>query len=193
MTDVRLPTALTPLEYDVELKPDFYGDDPEAFSLQGSVTIRMKCVESTNNITVHINKLTVDPASVSVRDAAGGEIAHNTPREDKDRQFYIIPLPQSLTPGQEYTVSMTFTGPLKDDLKGLYLSQYKRGNQTVYVFHPVSVGNTSINEMQKFKHKMHRRTFTSACPPWQLTAVSALFFQSYSSSTNCSFHINQFP
>ena len=51
--------------------------------------------------------------------------------EDKKREFLIINTNINLNPGSIYVVSMTFVGPLAPDLAGLYLSSYKRGNETM--------------------------------------------------------------
>lgn len=49
---------------------------------------------------------------------------------DKQRQFEIFFLDTDLVPGGKYFIEMSFTGPLKGDLAGLYLSKYNRGNET---------------------------------------------------------------
>lgn len=50
---------------------------------------------------------------------------------DDERQFEIFSLDQDIRVGEKYYIEMNFTGPLKGDLAGLYLSQYERGNETV--------------------------------------------------------------
>ena len=50
---------------------------------------------------------------------------------DKKRQFEIFYLNGDVVPNQKYIIEMNFTGPLTGDLAGLYLSQYKRGNDTM--------------------------------------------------------------
>lgn len=58
-----------------------------------------------------------------------GERSH-----DDERQFEIFALDKEITVGEKYYIEMNFTGPLTGDLAGLYLSQYQRGNNTVYVY-----------------------------------------------------------
>lgn len=53
--------------------------------------------------------------------------------EDTERQFLIIEFDKETIPGAVYTLRMDFSGPLKDDLQGLYLSSYIENNKTVYV------------------------------------------------------------
>ena len=73
---------------------------------------------------------------------------------DKARQFEVFFLDSALVPGRAYFIEMNFTGPLTGDLAGLYLSQYERGNQTVYVLSrrcvasmPIVVLNTSFGDL----------------------------------------------
>lgn len=47
-------------------------------------------------------------------------------------QQLVIKLSDDLEPSASYTLSMDFAGPLTDDLRGLYLSTYTQGNETVY-------------------------------------------------------------
>ena len=51
---------------------------------------------------------------------------------DMDRQFLIVHLTQKCALNNNYILKIPhFRGPLVADLTGLYLSSYKRGNQTM--------------------------------------------------------------
>nr|KAG5686653.1 hypothetical protein BaRGS_013440 [Batillaria attramentaria] len=50
---------------------------------------------------------------------------------EDDTEVMVIKVKEELDGGKQYTVEIHFEGPLTDDLAGLYLSSYKRGNQTV--------------------------------------------------------------
>lgn len=136
VTDVRLPTALEPILYDVELQANMYMGDPTNFTFEGYVHIKMRVNSATNNITLHINKLTIDNSSLSLTEDDGGS-APNIDHYDLDlaRQFIIFHLDANLETDKEYTIKINFVGPLTDDLVGLYLSSYERGNDTVWVKH----------------------------------------------------------
>jgi aminopeptidase N len=132
LKDVRLPRSVLPDLYTLELYPDIYQPSPANFSFSGSVTIDVHVVENTRNITLHINKLTIDEKTVKVvARINNAEIPISSFKQDVDRQFFIILLRQPLQKGSNYSVSMSFKGPLKDDLAGLYYSTYKRGDQTL--------------------------------------------------------------
>ncbi|XP_060551724.1 aminopeptidase N-like isoform X2 [Ruditapes philippinarum] len=136
VTDVRLPVHLIPDTYDVTLQPNMYGDDPESFNFEGHVKIYMTAKEAGRNVTLHVNKLNINEESITFGKADGspGGPAYKGQREsDKERQFEIFYLNSDIVAGQKYTIEMAFTGPLVGDLAGLYLSQYKRGNDTVYI------------------------------------------------------------
>ncbi|XP_053387330.1 aminopeptidase N-like isoform X1 [Mercenaria mercenaria] len=131
--DVRLPTALNPLLYTVELQPHMYTMNSEEFTFNGSVRILFHCVEDANNITLHINKLNIT-GSISVTHENEIEGLYNRHEFDTARQFIIIYTTKELMAGQNYTVDITsFVGPLVPDLAGLYLSSYTRGDEKIYI------------------------------------------------------------
>ncbi|XP_033725116.1 aminopeptidase N-like isoform X1 [Pecten maximus] len=133
--DVRLPTSLKPELYTVELQPNMYEGDPTAFTFDGSVNIRMECTQPTRNITVHINLLNITDGSimVSAEDTTEPALSMTRFELDTERQFLIVHVNRDLTPTKFYNLALRFVGPLKDDLHGLYLSSYKRGNNSVYI------------------------------------------------------------
>ena len=131
LRDVRLPRSNIPTLYDIRLKPDIYSGNPEQFKFTGHITISINCTEATTNITMHKNKLTVSKIKVTNQMTSGSAPGVVRQSEDKDRQFLIIHLDGQLRAGQKYFVEMDFVGDLTDDLAGLYLSSYKRGNRTV--------------------------------------------------------------
>lgn len=54
-------------------------------------------------------------------------------QRDDARQFDIFFLSSDVQKGKRYYIEMNFTGPLTGDLVGLYLSQYQRNDETMYV------------------------------------------------------------
>ncbi|KAL8559955.1 hypothetical protein ACOMHN_041426 [Nucella lapillus] len=133
--DVRLPSSLYPLHYDIQLQPFMYRGSPDEFSFRGYVRIVLDCRQATNVITLHVNKLSIVDQSVTLtpESPTSARPVVTSWQEDKERQFLEINLDRELKVGQKYSVAMNFTGPLKDDLHGLYLSSYERGNRTVYL------------------------------------------------------------
>lgn len=119
---VRLPRSIIPEHYDVELQPYII---PDNFTFDGKVRILIKVLEPTDNVTLHIHNMTVDPDSVKLTEAQSGdavEIASTS--EDTEKQFYILHLKANLMKDTQYEVSMVFLGSLTDQLAGFYRSSY---------------------------------------------------------------------
>lgn len=62
--DLRLPRTILPRLYQVTLLPILIEGN---FTTEGSVSILVDCVQSTNNITLHIADITFSPADVAVK------------------------------------------------------------------------------------------------------------------------------
>ncbi|KAH3827003.1 hypothetical protein DPMN_128931 [Dreissena polymorpha] len=74
----------------------------------------------------------VGPFSVTTK--SGLEDLYGNHTFDLDRQFLIVILTNKCVLNNNYTLKIPhFRGPLVADLAGLYLSSYKRGNQTMLV------------------------------------------------------------
>lgn len=129
----RLPTDLNPLFYNLEIQPDIYGNDPSTFTFNGSVVIHFECVAQTSAIVLNAKNLSIqeDP---TVQSSAGRTIeAAEKYVLDDAAETLTIKLKEQLRANEQYKVTIRFSGPLTDDLTGLYLSSYKRGNATVYL------------------------------------------------------------
>ncbi|KAJ8311346.1 hypothetical protein KUTeg_010701 [Tegillarca granosa] len=127
--------TITPIQYDLELQPNLYGSDPEIFNFEGFVRIKLQCVEKARNITLNSNKLLIDVDSIVVVPDDGNvpNPKYTDLTTDAARQFAVISLDNELIPGKTYTLEMKFSGPLKTDLKGLYLSSYQEAGTTRYL------------------------------------------------------------
>lgn len=125
--DVRIPPDLVPTYYNLELKPDIYSGDPDQFRHEGSVEIFLNCTKSTSVIIVHINDLTIDRSSIRVVSLTSGQSAPRLrhTEEDKARQFYKVYLTGQLQEGHRYSLFMTFSAKLTNNLYGLYYSTYE--------------------------------------------------------------------
>ncbi|KAH9512314.1 hypothetical protein Btru_039144 [Bulinus truncatus] len=135
ITDIRLPIALYPEHYNLEIQTYITGSDPAHFKYKGSVKIWMRCDVATDNITLHMKALTIEESSIRFYGDFSGYSgpAYLTWTEDKDRQFLILKLDGKTEVGKRYVVTLDYTAPLKSDLSGLYLSTYKRDGQPVYL------------------------------------------------------------
>ncbi|KAI8500624.1 hypothetical protein Bbelb_214420 [Branchiostoma belcheri] len=119
--NVRLPLSLQPETYDVLLKIDM-----ENFVFSGHVEILMLCNSSATEVIIHSNKLNISKVTFTDDDGSTRDITDfwfHMPN-----QFLVVPTGKALREGQMYRLYVEFVGPLKDDLAGLYLSQYAGPN-----------------------------------------------------------------
>ena len=61
--DLRLPRDILPRLYEVSLLPILIEGN---FTTEGAVSILVDCVQSTNNITLHIAEIIFNPAELTV-------------------------------------------------------------------------------------------------------------------------------
>lgn len=78
--------------------------------------------------------LKIDVATVTLTQVAPLADIHVVKMtEDKKRHFVHFFLNNDMVKGKEYRLFMEFTGPLKTDLKGFYLSSYEENGQKRYL------------------------------------------------------------
>ena len=129
--DGRLPRNVKPVHYKLELFPDLYGDDSQIFNFSGHVWIRIKCVSKINSVTLNINKLDIVDESVRFGPIIDTESSPSFVRYETDAkwQFLTLFLDGDLIAGTEYYLQMNFTGALKSDFAGFYLSTFRLKDQ----------------------------------------------------------------
>jgi len=121
-TSYRLPKNVRPLSYDVYLKPDF-----QTFIFEGDMKIMVEVLEDTSEIILHTNKQNISLITVSGTDT---EVNTTEANIDYDKNFLIINSTSNFSAGTEYTISITFTATLSEDMSGFYRSSYSIGNET---------------------------------------------------------------
>ncbi|OXA63021.1 Aminopeptidase N [Folsomia candida] len=127
LAGVRLSKDLVPLHYDVQIRPiiNLPVDDPEQFTAPGEVTIRLRCVTPTTNITLHSNDIDIHYDDVTVRIVQTSiSIRIVTHTNDSSMSTYSMQLESSLDAGLEYEVFIPFTAKVGNRLSGLYRSSY---------------------------------------------------------------------
>ena len=73
-------------------------------------------------------EITVNAVEVTVV-SSGENIQVRTTDYDLVRQFFIITLARTLVVGKEITVAMSYEGKIKNDMVGLYYSDYEEGGE----------------------------------------------------------------
>ena len=131
--DIRLPLNVRPLHYNVHLRPDIYGGDPELFNFTGSVAIYVTCTRRTDTITLHMKHLDILNVTIDIHSGSHSEEQSPTClswRDDTLREFLVLSFDRPLKQGFQYRVMIHFEGRLKQNLIGIYLSSYKQGSET---------------------------------------------------------------
>jgi len=92
----------------------------------------MTCVEATDTIVLHSNSLNIDTKSVVVANGGENVIPVSSVSFDQKKELMHVKSTVSFKPGDEYVLTIPFTGNITDDLVGYYKSSYvdKENNQT---------------------------------------------------------------
>ncbi|NXU33754.1 AMPN Aminopeptidase, partial [Drymodes brunneopygia] len=133
----RLPATLKPESYEVSLQPFLTPDANNMYIFKGNSSVVFVCVEATNLILIHSNKLnyTMQGKFHATLQAEGGGKVPTITRTwlETPTQYLVVQLDSALQQGQRYRLSSSFTGELADDLAGFYRSEYtdEAGNKQV--------------------------------------------------------------
>ena len=121
LSDVRLPTHLRPISYNIYALPFLI---PDNWTVAGMVEITLEVAEAADNITLHIADMEVQEDAVTVEGAEGfvPVVGHGY---DEARQFYILHLGEQLQANTSILVTIPYTGHLNADLVGFYRSSYQ--------------------------------------------------------------------
>jgi len=124
----RLPTTLTPESYEVTLQPFLTPQDDGMYIFKGNSSVVFLCVEATDLILIHSNKLnyTTQGSFHTSLEAVDGSAAPSISSTwlETSTQYLVVQLDGVLQQGQRYRLFSIFTGELADDLAGFYRSEY---------------------------------------------------------------------
>lgn len=129
---LRLPAHLIPESYEVFLQPYLYAGLPEndntteqSFIFKGNSTVRLKCVENSKSIFLHVRGLNVTDVRVTNTDLGEMLSVKHYEIHQNESNFLEIQLEDVLYGnGSRYELFTSFEGELLDNLSGFYLSQY---------------------------------------------------------------------
>uniref|UniRef100_A0A8C1Q8Z1 Aminopeptidase n=1 Tax=Cyprinus carpio TaxID=7962 RepID=A0A8C1Q8Z1_CYPCA len=120
----RLPQTLSPQTYNVTLWPRLQPDTTGLYIFSGLSSVVFRCVEKTNLILIHSNKLnmTKHPTLIGLGSKPAPTIESIVMHTKT--QYMAIHLKEELTAGESYELYTEFLGELSDDLGGFYRSEY---------------------------------------------------------------------
>lgn len=125
----RLPNNTVPVAYNVELWTEV---DQGVTNFTGQVKINITVVESSNTITLHVRQTDNFTASIINTDVATSTEIPLTVTQEATREFLILTsTTTTFTAGSNWTLSINYTGLLRTDQGGFYLSTYTDDNGTV--------------------------------------------------------------
>ncbi|KAJ8889377.1 hypothetical protein PR048_008876 [Dryococelus australis] len=131
----RLPNHVQPLSYVLDLVPRLHED----FSFDGRALITVNATSPTSSVILHADDIVLNHISVA---SADGELEVLQYSLQTERQFLEISLGEQMSAGQLYTLNISYTGFLRDDMYGFYRSYYDVDGQTRWIattqFQPTS-------------------------------------------------------
>ena len=114
--DVRLPSHLLPLHYDLYLHPDL-----ATGLFMGRVTIAIEATSPTSYFLVHTKHLDISDTRLSNTD--GEAVSYMRAFEYPRNEFWVVELEEEVVAGN-YSLSMEFNGNLTKGITGFYKSVY---------------------------------------------------------------------
>lgn len=124
----RLPKSLIPESYNVILWPRLQPNKDRIYIFTGQSAVIFKCMEETDLIIIHANKLNFTTVLGNHAELRGWGEA-NVPEIQRTwlvarTEYLVIQLHRKLTVGASYVLHTEFKGELADDLQGFYRSEY---------------------------------------------------------------------
>ncbi|KAM6973373.1 aminopeptidase N-like [Aplochiton taeniatus] len=125
----RLPKTLMPHHYNVTLWPRLTPDPASGlYIFTGTSMVEFQCLENTNLILIHSNKLNYTTSGGQMATLTGfGDAAAPSIKSawlQSKTQYLVLQLDSNLIKGQSYQLHTEFVGELADDLGGFYRSVY---------------------------------------------------------------------
>jgi len=125
----RLPKSLKPYMYDLTVKMTF-DVFTEPFTFDGTLIIKIICLEATNSISLHKRDINITSSSIVIQSISNPGITFTvlSITYDEDTEIVTMVLSQSLQMNQNYTVSMNYIGETQANNFGFYKSFYYDSN-----------------------------------------------------------------
>lgn len=115
-TNIRLPTHLIPLHYDLHLYPEL-----ESGLFTGNITAEISALETANYFLTHIKDLEIH--DTQLRDGSGSLVDVAKAFEYPEHEFWVV-VPSKEIPKGNYSLFLQFSGSLTKGITGFYKSTY---------------------------------------------------------------------
>ena len=106
------------------------------FIFEGNVTITIACEADTDNVTLNMDDLNITSITM---EGPSGAVPVSRRKVDRVRVMLIIFFKEQLRAGEQYNLTMTYNGVLRNNLIGIYQSSYQTSTGELrYVYAMVS-------------------------------------------------------
>jgi hypothetical protein len=120
-----LPKSLKPYLYDIIVKMTF-DVSTEPFYFNGTLTITISCLQTTNSISLHKKDINIISSSIVILSISnpGKTFSLSSTTYDTDTDIFKMILTESLQENQNYTIYMNYIGETQTINFGFYKSFY---------------------------------------------------------------------
>ncbi|XP_061386748.1 membrane alanyl aminopeptidase [Musca vetustissima] len=151
----RLPTIITPSNYNITLKPYLMDSDgAKQFTFDGECYITIKSSVNTNNLVLHSRNLKYTLREYYAKSNPTQKFTLPNAEPNTVTDIVTYQLTNQLVAGQEYVLHFIYTGTMDDDMHGFYRSSYVDPK-----------GNTKWLGSTQFQRNEARRAFPSFDEP----------------------------
>jgi hypothetical protein len=123
----RLPSNLKPSLYELTIKPYIGTNETyqeKAFTYEGTMKMTFECLNATNKIIFHSSGNDIEESSLLLLGGSKPLTIVETMYDDVT-EFFTLILNDECDEMREYSLSIKYSGSIRDDLEGFYLSSYK--------------------------------------------------------------------
>ncbi|XP_022221219.2 membrane alanyl aminopeptidase [Drosophila obscura] len=133
LADYRLSEQITPVSYNITLRPYLLASDAKRFTFDGEVWIEVIPKLATKSVHLHSKNLTYSVSEYWAKPAADGAAPTATKFNavnitDLDTDIVQLTTVADLALGQAYILHFVYTGLMQDDMHGFYRSSYVDDN-----------------------------------------------------------------
>ncbi|KAF2898340.1 hypothetical protein ILUMI_07834 [Ignelater luminosus] len=127
----RLPNNIKPIRYYLTFEPQLNLTKPYKYiPYYGSVTMELKILENTRNITFNKKRLEIDESSIKVLNKAGKELKVIATSSNAVEEMYTVQMKRELIKNKTYTLEINnFHNNLSHDGLGFFRAYYRLHNE----------------------------------------------------------------